>query len=150
MTRWSGPEYRTSVVFRAPLSFVYSWCTNYTPEDPKLGGEDYERRIVERSSSRVVFENLYEVGKGWGWERHVVTLKPPNRWHSEGRGNYSDSTLDYRLSQLSPSKTKLDMRWRSRSSFLTRERTSKETVERFVTRLGENAHEPLRENTGAP
>jgi hypothetical protein len=135
MARWPSPEYHISVVFAAPLSFVYSWCTHYTPEDPELGGEHYERRILSRSSSRVVFENLYKVEKGWGWERHVVTLMPPNRWHSEGTGNYSDSTLDYTLSQLSAGKTKLDMRWRSRPTHLSRERSSRAVVERFVTRL---------------
>ena len=135
MPRWTGPEYHISVTFRAPLSFVYSWRTNYTPEDPELGGEDYERRIIERNSRRVVFENLYEVGKGWGWERHVVSLMPPNRWHSEGRGNYSDSTLDYRLTSLSADVTKLDMRWRSRPTSLDHKKPSKKNVERFVNRL---------------
>ncbi|HYB03727.1 MAG TPA: hypothetical protein VED17_04650 [Nitrososphaerales archaeon] len=81
-------KYHVSVTIRAPLAFVYNWCTDYTPDDFKYGGEVGERRILSRGTRRVVFENLYDVGKGWGWERHTVMLKPPDAWHSEGWGNY--------------------------------------------------------------
>ena len=32
---WS-PEYRTRVAFRAPLEFVFAWCTDYSPQDASL------------------------------------------------------------------------------------------------------------------
>src|SRR6266480_7786524 len=48
------------------------------------GGERYERRIIERSARRVVFEDLADTKEGWLWNRDVVTLRPPNRWHMDG------------------------------------------------------------------
>lgn len=138
MRRWKS--YQVSVTFRAPLRFAYRWCTSYTSEDAKYGGEDrtigLERRIIRRDSREVVFENLYRAGRGWGWERHVVTLHPPNRWHSEGKGNYQESVLDYELAELPGNRTRFNMRWRSRPIGLAKgRRASKELVEGYVARL---------------
>ncbi len=121
------------MIFRAPLPFVYKWCTDYTPQDLKYGGEKGERRIIKRDSKRVIFENLYDVGRGWSWERHTVTLKPPDAWHSEGWGNYSVSFIDYKLSELSNDRTKLDMRWKSKSGMLSEgKKPSRHLIEDYV------------------
>lgn len=138
MSSWRS--YRVSVEFRVPLSFAFRWCTDYTPEDGKYGGEDktlnLQRRIIERSRRRVVFENLYDDGKGWGWERHVVTLHPPNRWHCVGRGNHGESVLDYSLTALSDRRTRFEMRWRSRPVGPDQgPRPTVNRVERYVTQL---------------
>jgi hypothetical protein len=133
-------EYHVSVVFHAPLPFVFAWCTDYSPNDANLAGEDkmihLRRRIVSRTARQVVFENMYDEGRGWAWERHTVTLKPPNRWHSDGFGNYHEAHLDYRLKELPNDRTEFDMRWRSRSTSLSKGRLPpRETVERFVQEL---------------
>jgi hypothetical protein len=133
-------EYRISAVFRAPLQFAYAWCTDYTPEDAAIAREDkdfgLQRRIVMRTPRKVVFENLYEHGAGWAWERHTVTLSPPNRWHSDGIGNYHATHLDYRLTELTKDRTRFDMRWRSKPTELSRgPRSPEAVVERFVLRL---------------
>lgn len=133
-------SYRITIDFEAPLPFVYAWCTDYGPEDARLAGEDraigLERRIVARTARRVVFENLYDEGPGWGWERHTVTLRPPDRWHSDGLGNYQEAHLDYRLIGLPGGRTRLEMRWRSRPAGLARgRRASRATIERFVRDL---------------
>src|SRR5256886_17584270 len=47
--KWDGPEYRISVPFRGPLAFAFAWWTDYTPEDAKLEGDSYERKIRERA-----------------------------------------------------------------------------------------------------
>lgn len=111
-------SYRVVVDFRVPLRFAYQWCTDYGPDDPKYSGEDrsihLERRILENSPRRVVFENLYDEGGGWAWERCVVTLRPPGRWHCECRGNYLESILDYVLTATATDRSRLDMRWHSR------------------------------------
>lgn len=132
--------YAVSVVFRAPLKFSYAWCTDYTPGDAKIAGEDksfgLERRIVARTARQVVFENLYDHGAGWAWERHTVTLSPPDHWHSDGYGNYHEAHLDYRLTELPEDRTRFDMRWRSKPTGLSRgSRSPKVVVERFVLRL---------------
>lgn len=138
MAAWR--RYRVRVEFQAPLPFAYAWCTDYTPEDAKYAGEDrtihLQRRIIVRSRRRVVFENLYQVGKGWGWERHEVTLFPPRQWHSEGKGNYHESVLDYELRERPGGRTQFRMSWRSRPIGLGRgPRPDRRLVERYVTSL---------------
>jgi hypothetical protein len=133
-------EYHVSVVFRAPLQFAYAWCTDYSPDDVKIAREDkafgLQRRILARSPRQVVFENLYNHGAGWGWERHTVTLTPPDHWHSDGYGNYHETHLDYRLTKLPGDRTRFDMRWWSKLTGLSRgTRSPKEVVERAVLRL---------------
>jgi len=109
---WTGPEYRIRVTFRVPLEFAFAWCTDFTPEDASLEGESYERKIIERTPSRVVFEDLEESKTGWIWTREVVTLHPPNRWHMNGAGSRRDVTADYLLSNLPDGRTHLELRWR--------------------------------------
>lgn len=138
MAPWK--RYRVSVEFDVPLAFAYRWCTDYTPEDGKYGGEDktlhLQRRIIEKRGRRVVFENLYDEGKGWGWERHVVTLFPPRRWHCEGKGNHHESVLDYTLTALPRDRTRFNMRWRSRPVGPTAgRRPSAAVVEGYVAQL---------------
>lgn len=133
-------KYHIRVIFQAPLRFAYAWCTDYSPEDAKIAGEDkafgLQRRVVSRGRDQVVFENLYDHGKGWAWERHSVTLKPPDTWHSDGYGNYHEAHLDYHLTELPGNRTQLDMRWVSRPIGLsTGERSPTSVVERFVQRL---------------
>ena len=111
---WTGPEYRICVTFRVPLKFAFGWCTDYTPQDASLEGESYERKVVERTPRRVVFEDLEESEGGWIWSRDVVTLRPPNRWHMDGIGNRRDVTADYLLTSLPTGGTRLDLRWRRR------------------------------------
>lgn len=139
----SGPafrEYHVSVVFHAPLSFAYAWCTDYSPDDPKIAGEDkafgLQRRVVTRTPEQVVFENLYDHGGGWAWERHTVNLLPPDRWRSHGYGNYHEAHLDYHLTELPRNRTLFDMRWVSRPTGLsTGPRTPREIIEHSVERL---------------
>ncbi len=111
--RWEGP-YWIDVSFRVPLDFAFAWCTDYTPQDASLEGEAYERKIIERSPRRVIFEDLEETKDGWAWSRDVVALHPPNRWHMDGVGNRRDVTADYLLSSLPDGRTQLDLRWRRR------------------------------------
>src|SRR5437870_11934124 len=94
---WPGPEYRVRVSFRAPIDFVFAWCTDYTPGDAALEKEAYERKIIERTSRSVVFEDLEEYKAGWDWSTAVVSLRPPNRWHMDGMGNNRVVVDDYVL-----------------------------------------------------
>jgi len=112
--RWVGPEYPIRVSFRVPMDFAFAWCTDYTPEDAKLEGDSYQRKIIERTPRRIVLEDLYDTKAGWVWSREVVTLRPPNRWHMDGVGNHRDAMADYMLSPLPDGGTRLDLRWRRR------------------------------------
>ncbi|HEV2166193.1 MAG TPA: hypothetical protein VGS23_04345 [Thermoplasmata archaeon] len=112
--RWPSPRYEVRVTFRAPLKFVYDWCTDYTPGDARLEGEAYERRILRKTPREVVYEDLEGGPNGWFWSRHVVRLHPPSRWHSDSVGSHRAYSLDYRLKQLPKGSTLFVLRARRR------------------------------------
>jgi len=130
MTRWPRTEYRVATVLRVPLPFAFRWCTDFRSDDARREGETYERRILERTARRVVYEDLESTPAGWRWSRHVVTLRPPNRWHSESVGNYRDAKLDYVLTQLGPDRTRFELIWKRRASALGGRPPSRRSVER--------------------
>src|SRR5438309_12068066 len=84
---WPGPEYRIRVSFRAPIDFVFAWCTDYTPGDAALEKEAYERKIIERTSRSVVFEDLEESKDGLGLVEGGRVPAPAeplaHGWHGE-------------------------------------------------------------------
>jgi hypothetical protein len=131
--RLPGPELHIRAEFRAPLPFVYAWCTDFDAGDAEREKEHYTRRVLERTPRRVVFEDLADGDEGWVWSRHVVTLRPPNAWHSESFGSHREASLDYVLTPLSPGRTRLDLRWRRRPTTRTRTRRSKSAIEREST-----------------
>ena len=87
--------------FRAPLPFVFRWCTDYSPEDPRIEHDQYVRRVLHRDASTVVYEDLGDhLGDrtgGWFLNRQTVTLHPPDHWHAESDGNYRSWSIDYTL-----------------------------------------------------
>lgn len=131
-SKWPSPKYEVRATFRAPLKFVYDWCTDYTPKDAKLEGEDYERRILRQTSREVVYEDLAETPEGWLWSRHVVRLHPPNWWHSDSFGSHRIYSLDYRLSELPGNRTQLTLTARRRPAGVGGPNPSKSTWERSV------------------
>lgn len=96
--------------FRAPLPFVFRWCTDYSPEDAALEKEEYTRRVLRRSPREVVYEDLSESPDGWFWSRATVRLTPPGRWHADMQGNYRSWSADYTLRALPDGSTELKFR----------------------------------------
>jgi hypothetical protein len=131
-TKWPGPMYEVRATFRAPLEFVYRWCTDYTPQDARFEGEEYQRRILRRTSHEVIYEDLADSGKGWFWSHHVVRLFPPNRWHSESVGSHRLYALDYRLTELPGHRTQLTLRARRRPYGVGEKNPAKPQWERSV------------------
>jgi len=134
MKHWPGPEYHVSVVFHAPVEFAYRWCTDFQSDDARLEESGFERKILERTPRRVVYEDLEWAHDGWHWAQYVVTLLPPNGWHAESVGNFRDATLDYELTELPRGRTRFDLRWRRRSGPKEIEASSKTKIERDTTR----------------
>ena len=112
--RWPGPRYEIRTTFRAPVDFVYRWCTDYTVDDARYEKDEYERWVVRRSSRKVVFEDLSKEKDGWVWSHHEVRLDPPLRWHSDSVGSHRAYSLDYRLRALPGHRTELTLRARRR------------------------------------
>lgn len=130
---WSKRELHVWAELRAPLRFVFDWCTDFDSSDPRRENEDYERRILERTARRVVFEDLADTPGGWQWSRHVVTLHPPDHWHSESVGTHRHASLDYVLTPLSADRTRLDLRWHRRPTALAGAQRSPAAIEREST-----------------
>jgi hypothetical protein len=127
--RFPGPEFHVATTFRAPLEYVYRWCTDYTPHDPVLEGEKFLRKVLEKTRRRAIFEDLEETPTGWDWARSVVTLHPPDGWILEQIGNRSDAAAVYRLTRLPDGRVQLDLAWRRRSHVPSEERLSKRARE---------------------
>jgi hypothetical protein len=102
--------YDFETTFDVPLAFAYRWCTDYTPKDAAYEGERYQRRILERSPTRVVYEDLDDQPHGWVWRRTEVTLHPPRGWSALSRGNYREFRIEYRLDELPDGKTRFRFR----------------------------------------
>jgi hypothetical protein len=113
-SRSPSAHYEVRTTFRAPLGFVYRWCTNYTSDDSGYTGEGYVRRVLSRSAQTVVLEDLYDTGPGWIWLRRVVRLSPPHGWRADSLGSDRKISVRYRLSELSGNRTQLTIRARRR------------------------------------
>ncbi|MFZ0831019.1 MAG: hypothetical protein WCB18_09565 [Thermoplasmata archaeon] len=116
MSAWPPRLYELRQSFRAPMPYVFRWLTDYSSRDPDLEKGSYQRKVIEKSRTRAVLEDLTETKTGWEWYRSVVTLHPPDRWHAELRGNVPDWSLDYRLTAPTPDRTLLTIRWRMRQN----------------------------------
>jgi hypothetical protein len=112
--KWPGPTYVVRATFQAPLDFVYRWCTDFTSQDAQHEDDEYERKIIRRTSREVVYEDLYDSKDGWFWSHHQVRLQPPNRWHSDTVGSHRAMSLDYNLSKLPRGRTQLTLTARRR------------------------------------
>jgi hypothetical protein len=107
MASWPPPLYKFRVTLGVPLSFAYRWCTDYSSEDSALEKGGYQRKVLEKSRHRRVYEDLYARPTGWVWSRAIVTLHPPNKWHDDEVGNYADWSLDYQLTAIGSVRTEL-------------------------------------------
>jgi hypothetical protein len=144
--RWPGPEFHVSAEFDAPMPYVFAWCTDFDPADDRREKDRYHRKVIERTARRVVFEDLVDSDRGWNWARHVVTLRPPNRWHSESVGSHREATIDYLLTALPGDRTRLDLRWRRRPTALATTRVSRRSIERSTTQSWRNFARSLKKD----
>lgn len=125
--------YLVRATFRAPLEFVYGWCTDYTANDSSLSKEGYIRRILRRSPRTVVLEDLYDTREGWTWLRRVIRLTPPDRWYADSIGSDRAISVGYRLSTLPGGRTQLTIRARRRPYGVGTKNPAKSTWERSIT-----------------
>jgi len=100
---------RVSKIINAPLRFVYDWCTDFREDDRKMIGSRRKRIILQKTKRRVVYIYIYRRGGKVRSAVNIVTLQPPNAWHLDSPGQDCDEIADYRLTMLSPKKTRLDI-----------------------------------------
>lgn len=124
--------FKVSKTINAPLSYVYSWCTDFQDEDPKITGSGSQRVIVEKTKKRAIYAQLYDGSDGKKKAAvNIVTLKPPSSWHLDYFGQEDDETADYRLKSLGKGKTRLDMvfreKWKAMAKIPTIEEQTTQT-----------------------
>ena len=106
---------KVSKAVNAPLPYVYSWCTDFRSDDPKITGSTSERIVLQKTRKRVIYTQIYTGADG---KRKVglsiVTLRPPRSWHLDFFGEEDDETGEYRLKSLGKDKTRLDMVFREK------------------------------------
>ncbi|MDV3293568.1 MAG: hypothetical protein LYZ70_04800 [Nitrososphaerales archaeon] len=100
--------YHLSKTFKAPLRFVFAWCTDYREDDPKMLGSKNRRMILVRNRKIIAWwVKTKNPGSKFDPIR-VVWLRPPNSWHLDTCGDGSEIG-DYKLKALPGGRTKLDM-----------------------------------------
>ncbi len=105
-------NYNLSIVFEAPLIFVYQWCTDYREDDNKITGSNTVRHFIERTAKKVVWIN-HGVKDGKDVENvRIVNLRPPNRWNVEGMGERYNIEGKYSLKSAGRNRTRLLMSFR--------------------------------------
>jgi hypothetical protein len=145
---------RVSKVVHAPLRYVYEWCTDYRPDDRRLGRSRTTKltyRVFRVSPRRVVRIRLNSRGPSDpDIAVDVVRLNPPADWHTDQIDETDRMALDYHLVKLGPRTTRLELlvteRWVTRD-FPTRKELRDQvsaTWDRLTSALEE------RYRSGAP
>lgn len=101
--------YQVSKVIKAPLKFVYDWCTDFREDDNQITGSKTQRKILQKTKRRVIYISTYDREGRMMSGVNIVTLRPPKAWNLEYVGEEEDEIGRYKLTRLGPSKTRLDM-----------------------------------------
>jgi len=87
-------RYRFSQRFSVPARKAYKWCTDYTPEDHALmGDEEAERQITCVTDTTIILTDIFQTSSGPVEKKKLVQLYPdPLCWlstHLTGPNKYS-------------------------------------------------------------
>jgi hypothetical protein len=103
--------YNVSKTFKAPLAFVFDWCTDFREDDGKMTGSKAKMTFLEKTDKRMVWVVDYkEKGKAKEGIR-VVWLHPPDSWSLDTCGDGKELG-EYKLKEKGNGKTRLDMEFR--------------------------------------
>jgi hypothetical protein len=104
-------RYRFSQRFPVPASKAYKWCTNYSPEDHVLMGDEAAKRQITRvTDATIILTDTFHTDKGDVEKQKLVQLYP-NRlsWvstHLTGPNKYSQ--FIYEISAEGDGASRLD------------------------------------------
>ena len=101
-------QFSISKVINAPLSYVFSWCTDFREDDNKLSGQKRRISIFERTKHRFIMSIKTRRGSKVISAARIVSLAPPNAWHLDWIGDENDETGDYQLTRIDGRTTRLN------------------------------------------
>jgi hypothetical protein len=96
-------------VIKAPLNYVYNWCTDYREDDNKITGSKTKRIILQKTKRRVIWVSTYKLRGKTMSGVNIVTLRPPNAWHLDSVDLEGDVIGQYKLRKIGDRKTRLSM-----------------------------------------
>ena len=101
---------RLSKIVDAPLRYVYDWCTDFRPDDRKFSRHKQRHRVVRVSPRRLVRIKVVSNGdENPTMAVELVRLSPPNAWHKDTIGEEELDSIDYKLTALSPNRTRVSL-----------------------------------------
>jgi len=103
---------RVSRVIRAPLRYVYDWCTDYRDDDGRFSKarSPPTYRVTQVSPRRVVRIRIAGgPGRDPAMAVDLVRLNPPYSWHLDQIDETDQQSLDYRLTSLGRKRTRLQL-----------------------------------------
>ncbi len=101
--------YRVTKTVKAPLKFVYDWCTDYRDDDNQITGSKTRFKILQKTSRRVIYLRTVERNGKTMIGVKMVRLYPPKGWYLDQVGEDEDAIGLYKLTRIGPGKTRLDM-----------------------------------------
>lgn len=102
--------YKASKTFKAPLDYVFQWCTDFREDDGKMVGSKAKKTFVERTDKRIIWISAYKEKGKTREDIRVVWLRPPDAWHLDTCGDGRE-VGEYQLSEKGKNKTRLDMKF---------------------------------------
>ena len=101
---------RLSKIVDAPIRYVYDWCTDFRSDDGKLARYKTRHRVIRVSPQRLVRVRVASNGaKNPAMAVELVRLSPPNAWHKDTIDEEDLDAIDYKLTALSPNKTRVSL-----------------------------------------
>jgi hypothetical protein len=102
---------KTSKTFRAPLEYVFDWCTDFREDDVKMTGSKSKRKFLEKTAERIVWIVEYKQEGKTRQGVRVVWPHPPDSWELDTCGDMKEWG-EYKLTSKGKNKTRLDMKFR--------------------------------------
>jgi hypothetical protein len=101
--------YHLNKTIKAPIQFVFDWCTDFREDDYKLTDSTFRRTMYSRSGNRVVYVDEENLDGEVRRSKSEVTLIPTDRWILHNVGDELDEDGEYRLRELDANSTSLKM-----------------------------------------
>lgn len=93
-----------------PLRYVYDWCTDFRSDDGKFSSTKPRFRVVKVSPRRVVRVRVANTrAKDPPVAVEIIRLSPPDSWHVDQIDEHDLEAVDYKLTALSPKKTRVSL-----------------------------------------
>jgi hypothetical protein len=101
--------YRLDKTIKAPIQFVFDWCTDFREDDYKLTDSGFRRTMYSRGGNKVVYVDEERVRGEILKSKSEVTLFPPDRWVLHNVGDELDEDGEYTLEAVDGKTTALRM-----------------------------------------